>query len=40
MGILSGWLLGYQYIIDDKVCVKFEEVYGVEIDGKSGLDNI
>lgn len=40
MGILLGWFLGYQYIIDDVVWVKFEKVYGVEIDGKLGFDNI
>lgn len=40
MGTLPGWLPGYQHITDDKARAKFEEAYGVEIDGKPGLDNI
>ncbi len=40
MGTLPYWLPGYQHITDDKARAKFEEAYGVEIDGKPGLDNI
>lgn len=40
MGTLPGWLPGYQHITDDNARAKFEEAYGVEIDGKPGLDNI
>ncbi|WP_156735693.1 formate dehydrogenase subunit alpha [Bacillus velezensis] len=40
MGTLPGWLPGYQHITDDEARAKFEKAYGVEIDGKPGLDNI
>ncbi len=40
MGTLPGWLPGYQHITDDAARAKFEKAYGVEIDGKPGLDNI
>ncbi|MCP6681962.1 formate dehydrogenase subunit alpha [Bacillus nakamurai] len=40
MGTLPGWLPGYQHITDDEARAKFEEAYGVAIDGKPGLDNI
>lgn len=40
MGTLPGWLPGYQHITDDEARAKFEEAYGVTIDGKPGLDNI
>ncbi|MGD2434805.1 formate dehydrogenase subunit alpha [Bacillus velezensis] len=40
MGTLPGWLPGYQHITDDAARTKFEKAYGVEIDGKPGLDNI
>ncbi|KAB7709156.1 formate dehydrogenase subunit alpha [Bacillus aerolatus] len=40
MGTLPGWLPGYQHVTDDKARAKFEEAYGVKIDGKPGLDNI
>ncbi|MBY8912853.1 formate dehydrogenase subunit alpha [Bacillus sp. YC2] len=40
MGTLPGWLPGYQHITDDEARAKFEEAYGVDIDGKPGLDNI
>lgn len=40
MGTLPGWLPGYQHITDDAARAKFEIAYGVEIDGKPGLDNI
>ncbi|MCY8426456.1 formate dehydrogenase subunit alpha [Bacillus vallismortis] len=40
MGTLPGWLPGYQHITDDNARAKFEEAYGIEIDGKPGLDNI
>ncbi len=40
MGTLPGWLPGYQHITDDNARAKFEEAYGVKIDGKPGLDNI
>lgn len=40
MGTLPGWLPGYQHITDDEARAKFEKAYGVEIEGKPGLDNI
>ncbi|SLB11689.1 formate dehydrogenase alpha subunit [Mycobacteroides abscessus subsp. massiliense] len=40
MGTLPGWLPGYQHITDNAARAKFEKAYGVEIDGKPGLDNI
>ncbi|WP_201318598.1 formate dehydrogenase subunit alpha [Paenibacillus sp. EPM92] len=40
MGTLPGWLPGYQHITDDAARAKFEQAYGVKIDGKPGLDNI
>ncbi|MBB4826248.1 formate dehydrogenase major subunit [Sporosarcina luteola] len=40
MGTLPGWLPGYQHVTDDAARQKFEQAYGVEIDGKPGLDNI
>lgn len=40
MGSLPGWLPGYQHVTDDSARKKFEEAYGVEIEGKPGLDNI
>ncbi|SKA99732.1 formate dehydrogenase major subunit [Sporosarcina newyorkensis] len=40
MGSLPGWLPGYQHITDDAAREKFERAYGVEIEGKPGLDNI
>lgn len=40
MGTLPGWLPGYQHITDDEARTKFEKAYGVEIEGKPGLDNI
>ncbi len=40
MGTLPGWLPGYQHVTDDTARRKFEEAYGVKIEGKPGLDNI
>ncbi|QTD41931.1 formate dehydrogenase subunit alpha [Sporosarcina sp. Te-1] len=40
MGTLPGWLPGYQHVTDGAAREKFERAYGVEIDGKPGLDNI
>ncbi|OIK05195.1 formate dehydrogenase subunit alpha [Bacillus sp. MUM 13] len=40
MGTLPGWLPGYQHITDDAARAKFENAYGVKIDGTPGLDNI
>ncbi|GKV57958.1 putative formate dehydrogenase YrhE [Sporosarcina sp. NCCP-2222] len=40
MGTLPGWLPGYQHVTDDAARKKFERAYGVEIEGKPGLDNI
>lgn len=40
MGSLPGWLPGYQHVTDDAARQKFEQAYGVSIDGKPGMDNI
>lgn len=40
MGSLPGWLPGYQHVTDEVAREKFEDAYGVTIDGKPGLDNI
>lgn len=40
MGTLPGWLPGYQHVTDDVARKKFETAYGVDIEGKPGMDNI
>ncbi|BAQ11052.1 molybdopterin oxidoreductase [Bacillus sp. OxB-1] len=40
MGTLPGWLPGYQHVTDDVARKKFEDAYGVEIEGRPGMDNI